>query len=413
MRRWSIIALLFTATVINYIDRGTISVALPMIAHDLRFGAEFKGLVLSAFFWSYALMQVPVGWAVDRFDLRWLYGVMFLAWSVSQGLTGLATSLGALIVFRMLLGIGESIMFPGGIKVVSLLFRPAERGAATGLFHCGCFAGLSIGAPLTALLISHYGWHRMFLIVAVVALLWLPPWFVAFPSHPQPWAATRRAQLREGTRTRAGISFNRNLAGICLGAFTSGYYWYLLVTWLPDYLMTVRHLPVFTAGMYAALPYLVFTVAEPLGGWFADQVIQGGRSETVMRKAIVSISSLFGLLLIPATHVRSPLIAIWLIAGATFVGFSWANMWVFPQACAPEGQVGAWTGLANLVANLAGVVAPLVTGFLIARTGSYTPGFTLGTFILIAGAFSYWFTLGELKHQAASPAPTLAGSNRS
>src|SRR5215469_2129001 len=138
VRRWSIVALLFTATVINYIDRGTISVALPLIAHDLRFGAEFKGVLLSAFFWSYALMQLPVGWAVDRFNLRWLYSVMFLIWSLSQGLTGLATGLGMLIVFRMLLGIGESIFMPGVVKIVSLLFAPAERGFATGLFHCGC-----------------------------------------------------------------------------------------------------------------------------------------------------------------------------------------------------------------------------------------------------------------------------------
>jgi MFS transporter, ACS family, D-galactonate transporter len=402
-RRWSIVALLFTAAVINYFDRGTISVALPLIAHDLRFGAELKGVLLSAFFWSYALMQVPVGWAVDRFNLRWLFTIMFLIWSLSQGLTGLATGLGMLIVFRMLLGIGESIYMPGGVKIVSLLFTPAERGSATGLFHCGSFAGLSIGAPLTALLIGHYGWHHMFLIVGLMALLWLAPWLAAFPSRLSGEDSAGRAEPREGRHRGAGITFHRNLAGICLSAFTSGYYWYLLVTWLPDYLMTARHLPLLTAGMYASLPYLIFTVTEPLGGWFADKFIRRGYSETVVRKSIVSIASLFGLLLIPATRVGSASSAIWLIAGATLVGFSWANFWVFPQGCAPEDQVGAWTGVANLVANLAGVVAPLATGFLIAHTGSYTPGFTLGALILVAGAFSCWFALGELKPPAAAP----------
>src|SRR5215469_1969965 len=402
VRRWSIVALLFSAAFINYIDRGTISVALPLIAHDLGFGAEFKGVLLSAFFWSYALMQVPVGWAVDRFDLRWLYAVMFLAWSLSQGLTGLATGLGLLIIFRMLLGIGESIMFPGGIKIVSRLFTSVERGSATGLFHCGCLAGLSIGAPLTALLISHYGWHRMFLIVGLVALLWLVPWLVTFPSRSSTEIVGLRARPRE-RRGSAAITFNRNLVGICLGAFTSGYYWYLLVTWLPDYLMTARHLPLVAAGIYASLAYLIFAVTELLGGWFADKLILRGYSETAVRKSIVSVASLFGLLLIPAARVSNTSSAIWLIAGATLVGFSWANIWVFPQGCAPDDQVGAWTGLANLVANLAGVIAPLATGFLIARTGSYAPGFTLGALILVAGAFSYWFVLDEVQSTTDAP----------
>ena len=209
--------------------------------------------------------------------------------------------------------------------------------------------------------------------------------------------SARSAATSEQRHGAVEITFDRNLAGICLGQFTSGYYWYLLVTWLPDYLVTARHLRLFTAGMYASLPCFIFTMTEPLGGWFADKLVRRGYSETVVRKGIVSFGSLFGLLLIPATRVASASGAIWLIAGATFVGFSWAQNWVFPQGCAPKDQVGAWSGLANLVANLAGVVAPLATGFLVARTGSYTPGFTLGALILVAGAFSYWFVLGELK----------------
>jgi MFS family permease len=402
-KRWSIVALLFAGAVINYFDRGTISVALPLIAHDLGFGAELKGVLLSAFFWSYTAMQVPMGLALDRFNIRWLYAAMFLTWSFAQGLTGFATSLGVLIAFRMLLGIGESVYMPGGIKIVSLLFTPAERGSATGLFHCGSFAGLSIGAPLTALLIHHFGWRHMFLMVGLIGLLWLAPWLMAFPSHLSHNGAKDRVNLSDKSQGVLGIRFNRNLVGICLSMFTSGYYWYLLVTWLPDYLMTARHLPLLTAGIYASLPYLIFTVTEPLGGWLADRFIRSGYDETVVRKSIVSIASLFGLLLIPAVRIGSTSGAIWLIVGATLVGFAWANIWVFPQGCAPEDQVGAWTGVANLVANLAGVVAPLATGILIARTGSYTPGFTLGALILAAGIFSYWFVLGEVKPPAAAP----------
>ena len=398
-RRWFIVALLFAAAFINYVDRGTISVALPLIAHDLHFGPELKGVLLSAFFWSYALMQVPIGWAVDRFNLRHLYAAMFLLWSVSQGLTGLAIGLGMLIGFRVLLGIGESIYMPGGAKIVSTLFARKDRGFPTGLFNCGTCAGLAVGAPLTAVLISRYGWRHMFLIVGAAALLWLVPWLAAFPSrlpHQDPARPAQVAAPPSGTEKRL-VTFDRNLLGICLANFSEGYFWYVLVTWLPDYLMTVRHLPLVRAGLYTALPYLIFMVSMPLGGWISDRLIRLGWDETVVRKTIVTLAYLSGLLLIPATHVQSSIGAIWLIAGSSLVGFGVANLFVFSQCCAPEHEVGTWIGSQNFIGNMGGVAAPLATGFLIARTGSYSAGFALGALILVAGIFPVWFVLGELK----------------
>ena len=400
-RRWFIVALLFAASFINYVDRGTISVALPLIAHDLHLGPELKGVLLSAFFWSYALMQVPIGWAVDRWNLRYLYTAMFLIWSVSQGLTGLAVGLGMLIVFRLALGVGESIYLPGGIKIVSILFAPEDRGSATGLFDCGIRAGMAVGAPLTAFLIVRYGWRHMFLIVGTAALLWLVPWLAAFPARLPHRSSDRPPLIDAAPRALKHIvTFDRNLLGICLGAFCQGYYWYLFVTWLPDYFMTERHLRLLSAGFYAALPFVVFTVSEPLGGWLADSLIRAGWNETVVRKTIVTLAFLAGLLLIPATRVHSQTIAIWLIAGAALVGFSFGNLFVFPQCCAPKDEVGIWAGCQNFVGNLGGVVAPLVTGFLIARAGSYSSGFTFGALLLVAGILPYWFILGELKPRA-------------
>ena len=398
-RRWLIIWLLFAASLINYIDRGTISVALPLIAHDLHFGPELKGVLLSSFFWSYALMQVPIGWAVDRFNLRRLYTAMFLLWSLSQGLTGLAAGLGMLIIFRLFLGIGESIYFPGGSKIVSILFAPKERGFPTGLFNCGICAGLAVGAPLTAFLINRYGWRHMFLIVGAVALLWLVPWLATFPSRLPHHDRERRALPAVATSptTKRVLTFDRNLLGICLGTFSEGYYWYLFVTWLPDYLVTVRHLKLLTAGFYAAVPYLVWTLSQPLSGWIADRLIHHGWDETIVRKTIVTLAYLSGSLLIPATHVQSPNHAIWLIAAASLMGFSIPNLFVFSSCCAPDHAVGVWTGTQNFAGNIGGVIAPLATGFLIARTGSYSSGFTLGAVILAAGILPIWFILGEIK----------------
>src|SRR5437879_2673461 len=149
-RRWLIATLLCAAGLINYFDRTIVSVALPVIAADLNLRPAKLGVLLSAFFWSYALMQVPIGWLSDRFNLRWLYAGCFALWSLTCGFTGFASSLGVLILLRMLLGIGESIYLPGGMKLVSVLFPAKDRGLASGLVNCGTRAGLAFGAPLIA-----------------------------------------------------------------------------------------------------------------------------------------------------------------------------------------------------------------------------------------------------------------------
>src|SRR5260370_25025071 len=157
--RWGAIALLFSAAVINFIDRGSISVALPLIASELNFSPSAQGTLLSAFFWSYAMMQIPMGWAVDRFDAKWVYAGAFALWSMACGLTGFAGTLATLAIVRMILGIGESAYFASSTKLVSQLFPPSERGFPTGLFECGTSFGLAIGTVLTAYLSAKFGWR--------------------------------------------------------------------------------------------------------------------------------------------------------------------------------------------------------------------------------------------------------------
>src|SRR5512136_518095 len=161
-RRWWIVGLLFAASMINYMDRASLSIALPLISKDLALSPATKGILLSAFFWSYALMQVPIGWCADRFNLRWLYAGAFALWSLAQGLTGFAGSLAVLVAFRILLGIGESIYLPGGNKIVSLMFAPKDRGFPSGLFDFGTRTGLVIEGLLIPWLLVHYGWRTTF-----------------------------------------------------------------------------------------------------------------------------------------------------------------------------------------------------------------------------------------------------------
>jgi ACS family D-galactonate transporter-like MFS transporter len=406
-RRWTIVGLLFTASVINYLDRAAISFALPLISLDFHLTPETKGLLLSSFFWSYALMQIPIGWCADRFNLRWLYAGAFTVWSSAQGLTGLADSLAVLIGFRILLGVGESIYLPGGTKIVTVLFSRKERGLPSGLFDFGTRSGLVLEGILVPWLLVRYGWRHTFLLLGFTGLLWIIPWLWVFPNRMRPpnTAATSLPLTTPSPiRWRAlfsGTLLNRNLLGICLGFFCFDYYWYVLVTWLPDYLVTVRHLSVVQAGFYASLAFFTFGVAEPIGGWIADSLIRRGWDETRTRKGIVTGSFFMGLFLIAAMRAASTPMAIGLLIGASLVGLATGNLLTILQSCAPFEKVGIWTGAENFAGNLAGIVAPLAVGLLIKRSGSYVPGFELGAIILLVGLLAYWFIVGELKPDVA------------
>ena len=393
--RWTIVWLLFAASLINYLDRSSISLALPLLSRDLGLGPESKGVLLSAFFWSYALMQIPVGWATDRVNLRWLYFAAFVLWSLGQGLTGFAGSLTVLIIFRMLLGVGESIYLPGGTKIVSMLFRPEERGLPCGMFDFGTRMGLVLGGLIIPWLLIRLDWRTSFRLLGFAGLLWVIPWLWATKGR-----LDQRPRVALKTRSRSQeirwLLTNRNLIGICLGFFCFDYYWYLFVTWLPDYLVTVRHFTILRAGFFSSLPYFVFGASEPLGGWIADRLTAHGWDQTRTRKGIVTVAFLTGLLLIPASRVQNANTAIWLLAGASLVGLATGNLLVILQCCCPPEDVGLWTGFENFFGNLGGVLAPLITGLLISRTGSYAPGFMLATIVLLGGIVCYWFIVGRL-----------------
>jgi MFS transporter, ACS family, D-galactonate transporter len=390
-RRWAVVSLLFAASLINYLDRATLSLALPVIGVDLHLDPTGKGLLLSAFFWSYAFMQVPAGLCVDRFPIRWFYAAMFTLWSLACGLTGFVGSLATFLALRVLLGIGESVYFPGGTKVVYLLFPPKARGLPSGLFNSGTRLGFAVGGVVVPPLIVAFGWRAMFAIVGFGSLVWLLPWLYVVPGRIHSDAAVAP------TTTVRLPTFNRNLLGICLGFFCFDYFLYLLLTWLPDYLVQARHLTMMRAGVYSALPFLAFGVSEVLGGGIADRLMRRGWTETRARKTVVTVGLLAGLLLIPAVFVSSGETAIAFIIGACFVGLSTGNSIAIVQACAPAKEIAAWSGMQNLAGNLGGIVAPLLTGILISRTGSYVPGFILAAVLVVAGILPYWFVLGDLE----------------
>ncbi len=395
-RRWWIATLLFLAGLINYFDRTIVSVALPAIASDLHLGPARMGVLLSAFFWSYALMQIPIGWLSDRFNLRWLYAGCFALWSLTCGLTGFASSLGVLLILRVLLGIGESVYLPGGMKIVSILFPPKDRGFASGIVNCGTRMGLAFGAPLIAYVVVALGWKSAFFILGFTSLIWLLPWMLSFPR------GANTAQYREIATAKGKVgTVDRNLLGVAIANVGYGYYFYLMVTWLPSYLVQMRHLPLKVAGAYAVVPYLTFALGEPIGGWIADRLVAIGWDETFTRKAIITFAYLTSILLIPAGLVADTNSAVLLLGGASLVGLSSGNLYALVQRISAGGNVGFSIGFFNLAGNLPGVVAPLVTGFIVAKTGSYFPAFVVAVTVLLVVLIPYWLMV-KTPERAAS-----------
>jgi MFS transporter, ACS family, D-galactonate transporter len=394
VRRWTIVWLLFAASLINYFDRQTLSYALPLLADDFHLDPLQLGVLSSAFFWSYALMQIPMGLLADRANLRWLYAGAFALWSLAQGLTGFAGSVATLIGCRMLLGIGEAIYLVGGTKTVSLFFPLSQRGLPCGLFDAGTRTGLVLEGLTIGWLLQTLGWRTTFMIVGFAAFVWLLPWLLATP--PQMRDTPRPRPARPTWAQIGSLLWNRGFLGVLMGFFCFDYFWYLLITWLPSYLVNVRHLTILKAGIYASVPFLVFGVCQPVGGWMADHMIRNGSDPGRTRKGIISVAFLSGLLIIPAAQATSVNTALLLLTASCLVGLSTANQLVLLQACAPPEQVGLAVGIYNFVGNIAGVLAPIITGFVIKVSGSYTPAFVLAAAVMALSQFAYWLVVGPI-----------------
>ena len=396
-RRWAIVWLLFAASLINYFDRQTLAYAMPLIAKDFNLDAFEQGIIVSAFFWTYTYLQIPVGFCADRFNMRWLYAGAFVLWSLAQGLTGLASSMGMLIACRMLLGVGESIYLVGGTKVVSLLFPLSQRGLPCGLFDAGTRTGLVLEGFIIAGMFALFGWKTTFIVVGFAALVWLIPWFLVTPAQMRDTSAGA-GRARFSWRQFGALLRNRDLLGVLLGFFCFDYYWYFLINWLPSYFVNVRQFTILKAGIYASIPFVVFGICQPLGGWLADRLIRRGGDSTLMRKRIITVAFLSGLLIIPAARANSAETALAFITWGCLVGLSAANQLVLLQACTPPGEVGLAVGVYNFVGNIAGILAPLTTGFVIKMSGgSYTSAFVVAAVMLAVSTLSYWLIVGPVQ----------------
>ncbi|MEH3141476.1 MAG: MFS transporter [Mycobacterium kyogaense] len=418
--RWYIGGLLGAGMFVNYIDRVNLSVATPAIMADFDISAAQMGVVASAFLWTYAMLQMPIGTIVDRIGVPWVNRVGVSLWALASFLSAAAGGLGLLIVARLLLGIGEAPAVPAGWKAIGQWFPKHERGTATSIFD-GC-AKLSnvVGIPIMAFLVSTWSWHAAFLFTGALSVVYLVAWWLLYRS---PAAAVAEGKMStaeldylrageaedenaHGAGSLAGVGYllrRRKTWGLALGYASYTYAYYVLLTWLPGYLEKEFGVNLLKGGIYSMIPWLVAVIAQFLiAGVLMDRWTRRTGDITRVRRIVLVTSMLASLAVTGAAYADTIEVAVvFLSIGAAGLAVSVPAGSSIVSLIAPHGYTGSLAGIVNFVANLIGIAAPIVTGMVVDRTGSFSGAFIATGVILVGGIFCYTIVLGRMDRISA------------
>jgi ACS family D-galactonate transporter-like MFS transporter len=392
-RRWLIIALLFFAVLVNYIDRGNLSIVAVPLMRDFHASAARMGTLLSAFFWSYALLQIPAGYVVDRFGLKWTYAGAFLVWSIASAAVGFAETFAQIVFLRLMLGVGEAAAQPVSLTFIRRNFAADQQGLPTAVYLSGMSFGPAIGAIVGASLLSIVGWRMLFIITGFGACVWILPWLLTVPRD----AGTAMKPVSPKESANWSVLLRRpTLWGVTLGAFFYSYFWYYCLTWLPSYLVMERGFSFLKMGGYTAAPLFGMAVVSMLSGRLADRLIARFGKPIVIRKIFVVTGFLLGSSILLLLAAKSPALTLAvLMLSLLGIGVASANYWALTQAASPAPMIGRVIGCQNTVANLAGICAPMLTGFLVDRTKSFSVSITFAGVSLLIAAAAFLFLVRQ------------------
>lgn len=412
-RRWGIGVLLGFGVLVAYIDRINLSVAAPQLQAEFGLGPAEMGLLFSGFFWTYAVLQIPVGMLLDRFGVQRVGRWGAFLWALASAFTAFSSGFASLFAIRAVLGVSEAPSFPASAKATGYWFPRKERALATAIFDAAAKFSNVIGVPLVAFAIVRWGWRWGF---GVTALLSLTYFFCFYRFYRDPSADPHLGKeeldyIRTGGAVPEGPSNSsvfgmlgylltkRKVWGLTLGFAAYGYSFYLFLTWLPGYLVQTMHMSILKSAGFAAIPWAVATVTDLVaGGWLIDRMIARGGDETKVRKGVLVTGMVLGLAVIGATQTNDPGWAIfWIsialggLAAAAPVG------WSLPSLIAPKGGVATVGSMMNFANNLMGVTAPVVTGLIIGATHSFAYAFLTAGIILVLGILSFVFLMGRIE----------------
>jgi MFS family permease len=380
-----VVALLTLAAFINYVDRGNLATAGPLIREQFAVSNAQLGLLLSAFFWSYAPGQLPAGWLAERLDARRVLAAGLAVWGVATALMGLASGFMMLLVLRIMLGLGESVMYPASFKILAREALDGERGRANGWMAAGQLSGPAFGTLAGGLLMAWFGWRVVFVAAGCVSLLWLWPWL----RTPRAAALRLARTTPDGPPTRVLLR-SRELWGSCLGNFGQTYGFYLVLSWLPVYLVKTHGLTMAQMAPLGAGVFALSAVTSVLTGWASDRWLKAGASSNRVRKSAL-LAGLAGLAAcLSACAFAGPLGALAAMAGCGFcLGMLTPAIWASAQTLAGPGAAARWWGVQNFFANLGGISAPVITGVVVDRTGSFSSAFLIAAAGALVGALAY------------------------
>jgi MFS family permease len=388
-----VVVLLAISAFINYVDRGNLSIAAPMLKDELGISAARLGVLLSAFFWTYACSQLFSGWLVDRFNVNWVFAAGFILWSAATAMTGIVQAFSALLVLRLLLGISESVAYPSYSKIIALNFSEEHRGFANSMISAGLVLGPGFGMFFGGLLMARFGWRPFFIVLGLASMLWIVPWWMWMPKKHQ-------ATLTDSIGAPRVFEFLRlrSAWGTCAALFCGNYVSYFLITWLPYYLVRERHFSMDNMAKLGGTAYFLGACFSMFSGWLSDRWIATGATPSLVRKTFtgggLALSGIFiGLAAVSGTNYC----AVALILGVIFYGVSASNIWAITQTLAGPKAAGRWTGFQNFIGNLAGVVAPALTGFVLERTGQFYWAFEITTGVALIGMASWVFLIGPVE----------------
>ena len=382
------VLLLGTAVFLNYVDRGSIAVASPLMKGELQLSNEAYGWAVSAFFWVYAPVQLFAGWLCDRFSVYKLLATGILIWAASTLLMGFVGGFASLFVLRIMLGIGESLAFPGSSKIIARHVPAERRGVANAALAMGIALGPAVGTLVGGLILNFYGWRAIFFTFGILTLLWLAPWRQAVRNLSDTTHFDVGPSVDIFALIRKWPLWSMSIVH-CLG----NYCFYFLLAWLPLFLTKSRGFSIAEMTLLASLGYAVQGACAFAYGHFSDWWTRSGRSEAVCRRwMMVASQSLAAIAILGLAYAHTALLIglLLCLAGAASAALS-LNLYAIAQMFAGPRASGTWVGFQNSLGNLSGIFGPIVTGIIVDRAG-YGSAFGLTAAIAAIGAV--WWAVG-------------------
>ena len=430
--RYLILLLIFVITTFNYADRATLSVTGSAMRAEFGFDAIRMGYIFSAFSWAYVLSQVPAGWLLDRFGARRVYAASIFFWSLftllqsSIGLLGsAAAAVTGLFLFRFAMGAAESPAFPANAKVVASWFPTKERGTASAIFNSAQYFAAVVFTPLMAWLTHAFGWHMVYVVMGVAGLLLALTWLKVM-KHPADHPGVSAAELeyieqgggvvsgqhnarRENVEKAGGWSLvrqllsNRMLVGVYLAQYCINVLTYFFLTWFPIYLVQARGMTILQAGLVASLPAICGFSGGVLGGILSDSLIRRGHSLTVARKVPIVGGMLLSVSIIGCNYVSTDWVVVALMSLAFFGKGIGALGWAVVADTSPKEALGLSGAIFNMFGNVAGIVTPIVIGYLVAKSGSFNGALVFVGANALLTVFSYLVIVKDIKRVELRP----------